>query len=501
MTRAGRLPFTFLGLCLAYLAVSVNLSITSIALPSIGEDLGASTDQLSWIFAITPLVSISVMLFAGAWGDRFGRRRILVIGLSIFLASAILSALARDVTALIALRAVTGIGSSLALPAALALTFDVVPELSRRTAVGLIGATQAGGSLIGPVLAGSAMTLWAWPAAFLTVVPFIVIALIGASRLPKGSTGVSVTPMDSRGVTLASIASVAAVFAATSISSRAPLTGLVAILVAVIAIITLIRWERRARHPFFDAAVMHQKRFQVATLVVFGSQVVLGGFLFLLTQYLQLVLGYSPLEAGFMLTPALAGWVLASVAAGTMAARFGVRWSVISGLTLSSGGLALLALAASQGNSPAIGLLLVGLILTGLMAVGPALMTHAAVDSYAPERRAVGSATNGAAARFGFSIGIALFGALLSVVYVRNLGTSTQSLTAEQSEAVQGGLAEAIGVAAKLPDADTLIETARDAYLTGYQSTMMLACVIMAGLALAVGLTSQSVEDARHGST
>lgn len=103
MTRAGRLPFTFLGLCLAYLAVSVNLSITSIALPSIGEDLGASTDQLSWIFAITPLVSISVMLFAGAWGDRFGRRRILVIGLSIFLASAILSALARDVTALIAL--------------------------------------------------------------------------------------------------------------------------------------------------------------------------------------------------------------------------------------------------------------------------------------------------------------------------------------------------------------------------------------------------------------
>ena len=176
MTRAGRLPFTFLGLCLAYLAVSVNLSITSIALPSIGEDLGASTDQLSWIFAITPLVSISVMLFAGAWGDRFGRRRILVIGLSIFLASAILSALARDVTALIALRAVTGIGSSLALPAALALTFDVVPELSRRTAVGLIGATQAGGSLIGPVLAGSAMTLWAWPAAFLTVVPFIVIA-------------------------------------------------------------------------------------------------------------------------------------------------------------------------------------------------------------------------------------------------------------------------------------------------------------------------------------
>ena len=498
MTRAGRLPIAFLGLSLTYLAVAVNVSVTSIALPSIGTDLGASTAQLSWIYTITPLVSIGVMLFAGAWGDRFGRRRMLVIGLAIFLVSAILSALSRDVTFLIAMRAVTGVGSSLAMPAALALTFDVVPDVSRRTAVGLLGATQAGGSLVGPVLAGGAMALWSWPAAFLTVVPFIAVALIGARRLPRNVPG-AVPPMDSRGAGLTSIASVAAVYSATALSSHALVTAVIALAIAIVAVVTLVSWERRAQHPLFDAAVLGQRRFRVAILVVFGAQVVLGGFLFVLTQYLQLALGYSPLIAGLLLIPALAGWVLASVTAGRTAAVLGARRAVTVGLALSSVGLAVLALAASQETSPSTGLLILGLALTGLMAIGPALMTHAVVDCYPAERRAVGSATNGAAARFGFSMGIALLGALLSLVYSWSLGTSTQSLTAAQAETVKGGLAGALRVASTLPDGTMLTEAARAAFISGYQATMVISSMIMAALTIVVAFSSQGVEDAGHG--
>lgn len=497
MTQAGRLPLAFLGLALTYLAVAVNLSVTSIALPSIGTSLGASTAQLSWVFNITPLVSVGVMLFAGAWGDRFGRRRLLVIGLTIFLASAILSAVARDVTVLIALRALTGIGSSLAMPAALALAFDVVPEQSRRSAVGILGATQAGGSLIGPVLAGGAIALWAWPAAFLTVVPFIAIALVGARRLPTGLSG-SVTPMDSRGAALTSIASVAAVYATVELSTRALVPGLIALGIACAAIFALTWWERRAQHPLFDASVLRLRRFRIATLVVFGSQVVLGGFLFVMTQYLQLALGYAPFVAGLMLTPALGGWVLASVTAGRTAALLGVSRTVTLGLVLSSMGLATLAVAASSGTSPHIGLLVLGLLLTGLMAVGPALMTHAAVDSYAPERRAVGSATNGAAARFGFSLGIALLGALVSVVYTRGLDPAIGTLSSDQVTEVEGGLAGALTVASTLPDGDALAEVARSAFITGYQATMVISCLIVFSMALIVAFGSQRVEDARH---
>jgi DHA2 family multidrug resistance protein-like MFS transporter len=498
MTRVGRLPIAFLSLSLTYLAVNVNVSVTSIALPSIGTDLGASTAQLSWIYKITPLVSIGVMLFAGAWIDRFGRRRVLVIGLTIFLVSAILSALTRDVTLLIALRAITGVGASLAMPAALALTFDVVPDASRRTAVGLLGATQAGGSLIGPVLAGGAMALWSWPAAFLTVVPFIAVALIGARRLPENVPGAN-TPMDSRGAGLTLVASVAAVYSATALSSRALLTALISLVIAIVAVVTLVNWERRVQHPLFDSAVLGQRRFRVAILVVFGAQVVLGGVLFVLTQYLQLALGYSPLIAGLLLTPALAGWVLASAVAGRAAAVFGARRAVTIGLALSSVGLAVLAFAASQRTVPSTGLLILGLIFTGLMAIGPALMTHTVVDCYPIERRAVGSATNGAAARFGFSMGIALLGAVLSLVYGWGLRASTQPLTAAQAETVKGGLAGALRVATTLPDGMMLTEVARSAFITGYQATTVLSSMIMAALTIVVAFSSQGADNARQG--
>jgi DHA2 family multidrug resistance protein-like MFS transporter len=498
MTRAGRLPIAFLSLSLTYLAVNVNVSVTSIALPSIGTDLGASTAQLSWVYKITPLVSIGVMLFAGAWIDRFGRRRVLVIGLTIFLVSAVLSALTRDVTLLITMRAITGVGASLAMPAALALTFDVVPDTSRRTAVGLLGATQAGGSLIGPVLAGGAMAMWSWPAAFLTVVPFIAIALIGARRLPKNMPGAD-TPMDSRGAGLTLIASVAAVYSATALSERKLVTALISLVIAIVAVVTLINWERRAQHPLFDSAVLGQHRFRVAILVVFGAQLVLGGVLFVLTQYLQLALGYSPLIAGLLLIPALAGWVLASAVAGRTAAVLGARRAVTFGLALSSVGLAVLAFAASHRTAPSTGLLILGLVLTGLMAIGPALMTHTVVDCYPTERRAVGSATNGAAARFGFSMGIALLGAVLSLVYVWGLGTSTQPLTAAQAETVKGGLSGALRVAQTLPDGMMLTEVARSAFITGYQATTVLSSMIMATLTIVVAFSSPDVDNARHG--
>jgi len=232
---------------------------------------------------------------------------------------------------------------------------------------------------------------------------------------------------------------------------------------------------------------------------VFGAQLVLGGVLFVLTQYLQLALGYSPLIAGLLLIPALAGWVLASAVAGRTAAVLGARRAVTFGLALSSVGLAVLAFAASHRTAPSTGLLILGLVLTGLMAIGPALMTHTVVDCYPTERRAVGSATNGAAARFGFSMGIALLGAVLSLVYRWGLGTSTQPLTAAQAETVKGGLAGALRVAQTLPDGMMLTEVARSAFITGYQATTVLSSMIMATLTIVVAFSSPDVDNARHG--
>ena len=497
MSHTGRLPLSYWGLALTYLAVAVNLSVTSVALPSIATDLDATTAQLSWIFNITPLVSAGLMLFAGAWGDRFGRKRLLVIGLIVFLASALLSATATDVNLLIAYRALTGAGSALAMPAALALTFDVVPPQGRRTAVGILATTQAAGSLIGPVLAGTAMAVWSWPAAFLSVVPFIAVALLGAARLPAGTPHTG-TPMDSRGATLAAVASVLLVYAATALSILNVLPAVLALAGAAIAVLFLVRHERRTPHPLFNPAVLARGQFRLATAVVLGSQIVLGGLIFVITQYLQLVLGYSPFAAGMLLIPCLASWVLASSTAGRTSAVLGVRRVVALGLGLGALGLVVLALQ-GQASRPAV--LILGLFLTGLMAVGPALMTTVALSCHAEHERTVGAAINGAAARFGFSFGIALMGGALEVVYAFLVSSATAGLSATDAASVEGGLAGALTVASGLPDGTALADSARAAFTTAYSASLLIGAIVAAAMAVVVAVmrASEGVEDARDG--
>lgn len=498
MTAPRRWALTYAGLALTYLAASVNLSVTSVALPSIATDLGATNSQLSWIFNVTPLASAGLMLFAGAWGDRYGRRRILVIGLVIFLASALLSAFAQDALQLIVFRALAGVGSALAMPPALALTFDVVPVDRRRTAVGVLGATQAGGALVGPVLAGALMQVWSWPAAFLSVAPFIVLALLAARGLPGRSTASS-DPLDTLGATLISIASFLIAYCAVALSTRAVMPAVIAAVLAAGTMVLLVWHERRTTHPLFDAAVLRQSRFRLATLVVFGSQFVLGGLLFDMTQYLQLVLGYSALATGITLTPALLGWVLASVTASRSAAILGLRRAVAAGLALATVGLVILAV---QDRDASKWMLLLGLFLAGLMAVGPALMTHMAVSCYPERLRTVGAATNGVAARLGFSFGIAIIGGTLGAIYASSVAGATTALTAPDAASVQGGLALALTVAAGIPDGAALAEAARTAFISGFSVSLFLAAFVVAALTLAVALSrvSEGVEDASHGS-
>ena len=497
MSGSARLPLSYWGLVLTYLAVAVNLSVTSVALPSIASDLDATTAQLSWIFNVTPLVSAGLMLFAGAWGDRFGRRRLLVIGLLVFLASSLLSATATDANLLIAYRALTGAGSALAMPAALALTFDVVPEQSRRTAVGILATTQAAGSLIGPVLAGTAMAAWSWPAVFLSVVPFIGLALLGAWRLPKDSTHTS-HPMDSRGASLAAIASVLLVYAATALSIRQVAPAVLALGVVAVAVLLLVRHERRTPHPLFNPAVLRQRPFRLATTIVLGSQIVLGGLIFVITQYLQLVLGYSPFTAGMMLIPCLASWVLASSTSGRTSQLLGVRRVVSLGLGLGALGLLLLAL---QGTASRPAMLIFGLFLTGLMAVGPALMTTVALTCYSAAERTVGAATNGAAARFGFSFGIAIMGGALGAIYASLVSGATSGLEPAEVTEVEGGLAGALKVAASLPDGTALADSARAAFTTAYSASLIIGAIVASAMALLVAVVrvSEGVEDARDG--
>lgn len=487
-----RLPLAYWTLVLTYLAVAMNLTVASIALPSISVDLAPSATELTWILNATPMAAGALVLFGGAWGDRIGRRRLLRAGLIVFLVAALLSSVAWDATQLIALRALSGVGSAMVMPAALALVFDVVPEPSRRTAIGIIAATQAVGSLIGPILAGVALVFASWGAAFAIVAPVLVIALVGTVKLPADPPRPvgGHRPMDAFGALLIGVVGFCLLYAA--VSATEPVgdggTTEIALVVAAVALVVLIWWERRCAHPILVASVLRSRAFWLPTLVIFLGQMVLGGILFANTQYVQLVLGFSAFGAALFLVPALVGWVGSSATAGLTARRLGVRTVVAASLLLAALGLFLLS---RQGQQPVYIVLALALFLAGLMGVAPALMTHMAVSAYPEDRRTVGSGINSAATRYGLAFGMAAFGAVIGTVFASRMTPAVSGLPTADAEAAVSSLGGALGVAETLPGpaGSALADTARAAFTAGFSLTLTIAAAVLLAVAVLVALT------------
>ena len=487
----GTLSMALIPLAITYLTVAMNMTIASVALPTISTEFAATSAQLAWIVNVTPMAAAALILFAGSWADRFGRKRILLVGVTIFLCAAVLSGFAQSADQLIALRAITGVGSALAMPTALALTFDVTRPPARRTAIGIMAATQAIGAILGPLIGGLALVKFGWGAAFFAVTPFLVVALLlNAVLLPSDSKhtmdAASSTPTDIVGATLMAVAGVALLFSATSLASQN--TGwqeAVAVVSGVVAFVLLIRWERHTPHPLFVGAIVRRTTFWLPTLVLFTSQLVLGGLLFLNTQYVQLVLGYSALGAGLFLLPALVMWTIASATAGLAAHAIGVVRVVTGAHLVAAVGLVLIATA---GSDPDISVLLWGLALTGVMGAVPALMTHMAVQSYPEARRTVGSAINSVSLRLGLAFGVAVFGTILALTYASELRPAVSELAAAEQSTATSSLGGALQVAAGLsaPSAAALIEASRDAFLSGFHRALVTAAVLLVVMALLV---------------
>lgn len=480
--RSARLPLPVLPLSLTYLAVALNMTIASVALPTISTELSATADQLAWIVNATPMTSAAFILFAGAWSDRLGRKRMLLLGNVIFLISALLSGMTNSVEILILLRALTGLGSALAMPSAMALTFDVTQGTSQRTAVGIMGGTQAIGALLGPLLGGAALVTFGWHAAFWSVAPMLALALVmNILWLPRDEPS-PVRSMDNGGAALTAVAGVAFLYAAVSAASSPDRWVWISLVVGVVASVALVWWERRVDEPLFDPTIVKRRTFLIPTLTVFLVQFTLGGLLFLNTQYVQLVLGFSALAAGLFLMPALLMWTASSATAGVTAKRFGARNITAVALVITGIGLVL---TSSGGRSPFYPVLILGLVLTGVMGVAPALMTHTSVSNYPDERRSVGSAINSMAVRFGLAFGVAAYGTLLAVTYKSDVSQAAAGLSAQDQYDATESLGGALNVAQRA-NVPGLADAARDAYVAGFRLTLVVAAVVLVVLAVIV---------------
>ena len=476
-------------LAAALALISLDNTIVNVALPTLQEVLGATTAELQWVVDAYSVIFAGTLLLAGSLGDRFGRRRALVIGLVIFGAGSLVAGFATSADILIACRAVMGIGGAFIMPSTLSILVQVFTEPRERAqAIGIWAAVAGAAVAIGPILGGLLLEVTSWHAIFWVNPPLVVLALLATLALVPESRDPSKPRLDPLGAVLSTIGIIA--FVVTVI--EVPDQGFSAVTIgstitAIVFITAFVWWERKAPRPLLPMSLFTNRLFTVAIITVALVYGALMGVMFFLPQFLQLVQGNSPLQSGVAMLPAAGGLFLASLFSPRWAERFGTRRIVVSGLLLVVVGLALAAYLTADSAYIHVGASL-GLMGLGLGMVLPQA-TNAVLASVPRERAGMGSAVNDGVGELGGSLGVAILGSLLSLGYRNEIqqqitaaGDAIASIPANVVDAVRESLAAGSLAVAQLPAdmATPIRQVAGNAFVSGMTTALMVAAAIVA---------------------
>ncbi|MGH4034668.1 MFS transporter [Actinomycetota bacterium Odt1-20B] len=438
-------------ICLAQLTVLLDNTVLNVAIPSLTEELDASTADIQWMINAYSLVQSGLLLTAGSSADRYGRKKMLIAGLALFGIGSLVAGLAQSSGQLIAARAGMGIGGALLLTTTLAVVMQIFSDAERVKAIAMWSTVSSLGFAAGPLLGGVMLNHFWWGAIFLVNIPVALLALAAVIKMVPESKNPTGDRPDLLGALLSTIGMAAVVFAIISGPREGWTSGQVlgsaAVGAAVLAAFVL--WELRIPYPMLDMHFFRNRPFigavAGAILVAFG----MGGSLFLLTQHLQFVMGYEPLEAGLRTAP-LAVSVVALNLLGIGARlhkKLGTPVTILCGMSLLAGGLALVALLGG-GTDGGYGGMLAGLIVmgSGISLAMPA-MANAIMSAIPPEKAGVGAGVNGTLAEFGHGLGVAVLGAVLNSRFAALVSVSAASLpaalAAAESETERAKIADA----------------------------------------------------------
>jgi EmrB/QacA subfamily drug resistance transporter len=465
-------------LCLSVVIVNVDNTILNVALPTLVRTLHATSSQLQWIVDSYAMALAGMLLVGGSLGDRFGRKRLFVLGLALFLAGSIGAAFSGSVGLVIAFRAVMGAGAALTMPSTLSIINDTFrTPRDRARAISAWAGSSGLGIAIGPVAGGLLLSRFWWGSVFLVNVPIVILAVGGALLLVRDSKNVAADRPDPGGSAL-SIAGLGLLLWAII---EAPTEGWgspVVIIVGIASIATLaafVWWEARCDHPMLKLAFFHDRRFSIAAaaecLGLFG----LFGGLFVQTQFLQFKLGYSPLKAGLCILPVAAALVVSSPLAVIAVKHAGAKITAAVGLAAIAGGL--WQASAASTASATYGDVLPGMLIVG---IGAGLLlstaTNSLVGSLPREESGVGSATNGVSIQVGGALGVAVIGSVLATRYQGQMGgaLAAHNVPAAIGQEITGSLGGALSVAESIGGATgaMLADLARAAFMSGTQTSL-----------------------------
>ncbi len=476
----GRRWQALIVLAVSLLVISVGNTILNVALPTIQTELDASSSELQWIVDGYLLVYAGLLLAAGTLGDRFGRRRALVTGLSVFAAGSVLAALSDSSSALIASRALMGVGAAGIMPTTLSILTNIFPASERPKAIAIWSAVAGLGVAIGPISGGWLIEHLDWRWIFLFNLPAVAACLVGAWMVVPESRDPEKPRLDVVGALL-SIAGLSALVWGlieapergwTSTAIIGAFAGGVAILGAFAA------WERRVDQPMLDLSVFRNARFSGASASITFVYFSLMGVMYFMTTYLQSVLGHSALEAGFLFLPIAAGLVVSAKSAVKLTAKFGTKLVVASGLGVVSGALTLVT-GFDLGTSDGALCVTLGLMGAGMgLAIAPA--TESIMGSLPREKAGIGSAMNDVVREVGGTLGIAVLGSALASAYASTMDGASAGLSGEAAAAASDSVGGAHAVAAQTggsAGAD-LVATANQAFVDAMSTTAGIAAAI-----------------------
>jgi EmrB/QacA subfamily drug resistance transporter len=481
-------PWWMLGVtCLSVVVVSIDLTILNIALPSISAALHASTGDLQWILDAYSLTFAGVMLAAGVIGDRFGRKRLLLAGLVVFLAASVWCALSASAGELIAARAVMGLGAGLVFPLSLAIIPAGFSDADRPKAIGTLTAVVAAGLPLGPILGGLLLQHFSWHSVFWINVPAVCLTLAAGAWLMPESRNPAPPPLDIPGAVLSTGAVTCLVWGAingpehgwTAPSAWGLLAG------SAVLLAGFLYRERHAAHPLIDPAVFADRRFTWGTVATAAVSVPLYEIMFTLPQYMESVVRYDPISAGLRLLPMMGGLLVGGGVASAAGRAAGAKVTAATGLALLTAGLVVL----SQVRlATGYGVVATGLAASGL---GVGATISAAMDqvmaAVGGDEAGAGASLNSTLRQIAGAITIAVLGSVLSGSYTRALSPALTRLPATAAATARGSVTEAAQLAGRLPDGGTLLRAAGTAYLHG-MGTVMLICAVVTALAALTSL-------------
>jgi DHA2 family multidrug resistance protein-like MFS transporter len=485
-------------LTLAALVYAMDLTVLNLAIPRISAELRPSSSQLLWIFDIYGFLVAGLLITMGTLGDRVGRRKLLLVGAAGFALASVLAAFSTSPEMLIASRAVMGVAGATIAPSTLSLIFTMFLDPKQRsTAIGFWVAAYSAGGAIGPVIGGVLLEFFWWGSVFLIGVPVMGLLLILGPRTLPEYRDPNARPLDLLSAALSLLAILGAVFGLKEIAQGGlSTTAILPIVAGTLLGVMFVRRQLRLESPIIDVRLFRIRAFSASLGTYFLSIFVVVGYFLLIGQYLQLVLGLSPLVAAFWSLPSAIGFVIGSITAPRFIHRFRPSLIMGGGLSVAAAGAVMLLGISTDAAASLYLIVAASLVMSLALAPVITLATELIVGSAPPEQAGAATGISETSGELGGALGIAILGSIGTAVYRSEVGASLPAgIGPEVADAALDTLGGAVAIAQTLPGelAAALVAVAQAAFVDAIHFVALVSAIGAAATAIVAARALRTV--------